>query len=62
MRAPVGAEPLVDFAPDQAPDALQEVALVDDQVKVEPPPLSTELGLALMVIVGVGDFTETAAD
>lgn len=55
-------EPLVDFAPDQAPDALQEVALVDDQVTVEPLPLSTELGLALMVIVGVGDFTETAAD
>jgi hypothetical protein len=58
----VEEEPLVDFAPDQAPDALQEVALVDDQVTVEPLPLSTELGLALMVIVGVGDFTETAAD
>jgi hypothetical protein len=38
------------------------VALVADQVKVELLPLITELGLALRLIVGAGDFTDTVAD
>jgi hypothetical protein len=50
------------FAPDQAPEAVHVVALLEDQVNVELLPLSTELGFARMLTVGVGDFTETAAD
>jgi hypothetical protein len=48
--------------PDQLPDAVQEVALVDDQVRVELPPLATVLGLALSVTVGAGVVTVTVAD
>ena len=55
-------EPLTGLLPDQAPEAVQEVALVADQVKVELLPLITELGLALRLIVGAGDFTDTVAD
>jgi hypothetical protein len=60
--APVDCEPLTDLVPDQAPDAVQEVALLADQVKVALLPLITELGLALNVTVGAGDFTDTVAD
>jgi hypothetical protein len=48
--------------PDQAPVPVQDVALVDDQVIVELPPLGTELGLTLRLTVGVDDVTETMAD
>jgi hypothetical protein len=48
--------------PDQAPEALQEVAFVDDQVKVEVPPLATVLGPALKATVGGESVTETVAD
>ena len=48
--------------PLQPPDAAQEVALVEDQVKVEVAPLATVLGLALKVTVGAGEVTETVAD
>jgi hypothetical protein len=50
------------LAPDQAPDAVQDVALVADQVRVELPPLATVLGLAEKVMVGTGCVTETVAD
>ena len=43
-------EPLVALPPDQLPDALQELALVDDQVKVDPLALVTVLGLALIAL------------
>ena len=46
-------DPLTGLAPDHAPEALQDVALDDDQVNVELPPLATVLGLALRVTVGV---------
>ena len=46
-------EPFIGSLPDQAPEALQDVALDDDQVNVELPPLATVLGLALRVTVGV---------
>jgi hypothetical protein len=62
LRAPVAFEPLVASGPDQAPEALQDVALVDDQVSVEPLPLATVLGLAVSVTVGVGPVTDTVAD
>jgi hypothetical protein len=62
VRAPVDCEPLAALVPDQAPEAVQEVALVADQVNVELPPLATVLGLAAKVTVGAGDVTETVAD
>ena len=46
-------EPFIGSLPDHAPEAVQDVALDDDQVKVELPPFATVLGLALRVTVGV---------
>jgi hypothetical protein len=54
VMLPVELEPLVDLLPDQAPEAVHAVALVEDQVRVELVPLETLLGLALNVTVGVG--------
>jgi hypothetical protein len=48
--------------PDHAPDAEHNVAFVTDQVSVDLLPLVTELGLALRLTVGAGDFTDTVAD
>jgi hypothetical protein len=59
VKDPVFCEPLTGLEPDQAPEAVQEVALVADQLKVELLPLLTVLGLAAIVIVGAGAFTET---
>jgi len=53
LSAPVDCEPLTGMLPDQAPEAVHEVALVDIQVKVELPPLAIVLGLALRLIVGI---------
>ena len=50
------------LAPDQAPEAVQEVALVADQVRVELLPLATVAGLAERLMVGTGCVTETVAD
>lgn len=55
-------EPLVALLPVQPPEAVQEVAFVEDQVKVEALPLVTVLGLALKVIEGAGEVTVTVAD
>lgn len=55
-------EPLVALVPDQAPEAVQEVALVADQDTVELPPLVTVLGLAPRLTVGAGAVTEIVAD
>lgn len=56
-------EPLVALEPVQTPVAEQEVALLDDHVRVEAAPLAMVLGLALnfTVAVGVG-VTVTVAD
>jgi hypothetical protein len=62
VRAGVTVEPLVGSPPLQPPEAVQEVALVANQVNVELPPLATVLGLAANVTVGVGEVTETVAD
>ena len=62
MSAPVACEPLTALVPTQAPEALQEVALTADQVKVDPLPLATVLGLAESVTVGAGEVTDTVAD
>lgn len=62
VSAAVLAEPLVASEPLQPPEAVHEVALVEDQVKVEVAPLLTVLGLAVRVTVGAGFVTVTVAD
>jgi len=62
LSEPVDIEPLVASLPDQAPEAVQEVAFVEDQAIVELAPLATVLGLTVKRTVGVGDVTETVAD
>ncbi len=55
--------PLSALLPDQAPLAVQEVALLDDQVSVAALPLATVLGLAVKLTVAVGfGLTVTVAD
>jgi hypothetical protein len=63
FRVPVDCEPLVALEPVQAPEAVQAVAFVVDQLNVELLPLAMELGLAarLTVGAGVGEVTETVA-
>jgi hypothetical protein len=48
--------------PDQAPEALQDVALVAAQVNVALLPLVIALGPTLRLTVGVGDLMETVVD
>ncbi len=52
--APVDCEPLVALLPDQAPDAVHVVALLDDQVNVALFPLVIVLGLTVRVTFGAG--------
>jgi hypothetical protein len=58
VNAGVLAEPAVASLPFQPPDALQEVAFVEFQLKLEVAPLFTVVGLADKVTVGVGLVTE----
>ncbi len=60
--APVLNVPLTGRVPLQAPEAVHEVAFVEDQVSVELPPLETLVGLALIVTVGAAAETVTVAD
>ncbi len=62
MRAPVVCDPLAALVPDHAPEPVQAVALVADQLSVELLPLATVLGLAVKVTVGAGEVTDTVAD
>ena len=59
---PVETEPLTGWLPPQAPEAVQVVAFVEDQVRIELLPLTTVLGLADSVMVGIGWVTDTVAD
>ncbi len=61
VRAEVVRVPLVGSLPVQPPEALQEVAFVEDQVRVEVAPCATVLGLAEIVTAGAGVVTETVA-
>ena len=54
VRLPVDWEPEVALVPDQAPVAVHEVALAEDQVRVEAVPEVIEVGLAVREIVGAG--------
>jgi hypothetical protein len=57
VRGALVSVPEVGRAPLHAPEALQLVALVELQVKFVTPPLSTTVGLALMLTVGAGVVT-----
>jgi uncharacterized protein (DUF697 family) len=48
----VVCEPIVALLPDQAPEAVHEVASVDDQFRVALAPLAMVLGLKVIVTVG----------
>ena len=61
FRAPVDCEPLTALAPDQAPEAVQAVALLADQAKTALLPLAIVLGLAVKLTVGADVLTETIA-
>jgi hypothetical protein len=58
----VDCDPLAALEPAQAPDAVQAVALVADQLRVELEPLVMLLGFATSVIAGADEFTDTVAD
>jgi hypothetical protein len=63
VSAPLVWEPLIALLPDQPPEAVHAVALLEVQVRVALLPLATVLGLALMLTVTVGfALTETVAD
>lgn len=46
--------PEIALLPDHAPEAEQELAFVEDQARVEDPPLATEAGLAASDTIGKG--------
>ena len=52
LNAPTASDPEVAFAPDQLPDAVHVVALVEDQVSVTEEPETTEEALGVNVTVG----------
>jgi hypothetical protein len=62
VKGPVDWLPEVALAPDHAPEAEQEVTLVEDQVSVEDPPLETFMGAATSDTVGDVLDTVTVAD
>jgi hypothetical protein len=63
LSAPVLALPLVGSPPDHPPEAVQLVALVEDQLNVEAEPLLTVAGFALRLTVGLaGTDTLTVTD
>jgi hypothetical protein len=59
VSAVVVCVPDVALVPDQAPEAVQLVAFVDDHVSTEVPPLITLVGLALSETVGCGGAAVT---
>jgi hypothetical protein len=61
-RAEVVCEPPVGSDPLQPPDAMHDVAPVDDQVNVDIAPLCAVLGLAERLTAGAAGVTETVAD
>ena len=61
LSAAVLSLPAVALLPDQPPDAVQDVAFVDDHVRLLVPPLATEVGDADSDTVGVAEVTVTDA-
>jgi len=62
VSAGVVCEPAVASAPLQPPEAVQAVALVEDQVSADVAPLLTVAGFAVRVTAGAGEVTDTVAD
>ena len=62
LSAAVDCVPAGAIVPLQPSDATQEVALVEDHVNVDLPPLATVVGLAVRVTVGAGVVTVTVVD
>jgi hypothetical protein len=61
VSAPVDSLPPEDaLVPDQPPEAVQEVAFVEDQVSVDDPPLVTDVGFPASDTVGTGGDTVVA--
>jgi hypothetical protein len=61
VSAGVVAVPLAAFVPVHPPEAVQDVAFVEDQVSADVAPLFTVVGLADKVTIGADDVTETVA-
>ena len=59
VNATVDWVPEVALAPDQPPEAVQEVAFVEDQVRVEDAPFATDVGFAARDTVGGGGVPGT---
>jgi hypothetical protein len=62
VNGPVDCVPLTALVPAHAPEAVQLVASVDDQVSVVLAPFAMVWGLAEIVTVGGAAFTVTIAD
>jgi hypothetical protein len=62
VNAAVPAEPAVACAPLHPPEAVHEVAWVDDHASVDLAPLAIEAGAALKVTVGAALVTVMVAD
>ena len=61
-RTPVDCDPVSAFAPDQPPEAEQDVALDDVQLSVELVPLAMVLGATAILTDGGVALTDTVAD
>jgi len=62
VSAPVDWLPLSALEPAQLPEAVQTVALFEDQLIKELPPLVRLLGLTMIDTVGAGGVTVTVVD
>jgi hypothetical protein len=62
VKAGVACEPAVAIEPLQPPEAVQAVALVDDQVSADVAPFFTVAGVAVKLTAGAGVVTDTVAD
>ena len=62
MSAPVDSLSEAGLVPDQAPEAAQELAFVEDQVRVEASPIATDGGFAASDTVATGGNTVTVTD
>ena len=62
LSAAVFCVPLVASEPLQPPEAMQEVALLEDQLSVDVPPLATVLGLGLSDTIGAEGVTGPAGE
>lgn len=62
IKAAVALVPLVGWVPDQPPEAVQVLVLVDAHFRVDELPLFTVVGVAAMVTEGGGTVTDTVVD